>query len=235
MLSRCWYLGLHTSCTTVLYGKLADTEDHAYQLAFPQFGVMQWHQKQTTEHIFQECPLLAEAKQPSPAELCEKGKPQTRKAEKHAGQRCRDVLLAVVFVELAVHRSARLYFNEVMDRPVLRIGTNLLEKDLELSGLGFKRFEFEEPVDQLHAERIPEILVHKQWEREVKKFGHCQMDAEMALVGITHAFIQSRCISRHSALKRRDSGIEMFRELVRVVPVQFSIDHRRNLPDLYRR
>jgi hypothetical protein len=120
MLSRCWYLALHTSCTTVLYGKLADTEDHAYQLAFPQFGVMQGHQKQTTEHIFQECPLLAEAKQPSPAELCEKGKPQTRKAEKHAGQRCRDVLLAVVFVELAVHRSARLYFNEVMDRPILR-------------------------------------------------------------------------------------------------------------------
>jgi len=80
MLSRCWFLALHTSSTTVLY-ELADTEGHAYQLAFSQFGVMQGHQKQTTEHIFQERPLLAEAKQPSPAELCEKSKPQTCKAE----------------------------------------------------------------------------------------------------------------------------------------------------------
>ena len=29
VLSRCWYLALHTSSTTVLY-ELADTEDHAY-------------------------------------------------------------------------------------------------------------------------------------------------------------------------------------------------------------
>src|SRR5580700_22202 len=61
------------------------------------------------------------------------------------------------------------------------------------------------------------------------------MDAEMALVRVSHAFIQSCCVSRHPALKRGASGSEIFRELARIMAVQLPLDYRRNLPDLYRR
>ena len=56
------------------------------------------------------------------------------------------------------------------------------------------------------------IVVHNQWEREVKKLDHRQMDAKMALVSVTHAFVQSvRRIPGHASLKRGENGIEILR------------------------
>ena len=58
----------------------------------------------------------------------------------------------------------------------------------------------------------------------MKKLDHRQMDAKMALVSVTHTFVQSRRIPRHASLKRDENRIEILRELFGVGAVQFPLD-----------
>src|ERR1700732_1275353 len=110
-----------------------------------------------------------------------------------------------------VHRRTGLHLDEVLDRAVLRIRSNLPNKLLDLFGISLKRVEAGEPVHQFYSQRIPQIVVHNQWEPEVKKLEHRQMDAKMALVSVTHAFIESRRIPRHGSLKCGENRIEILR------------------------
>src|ERR1700741_1621723 len=134
-----------------------------------------------------------------------------------------------------VHRRAGLYLDEVLDRAVLRILINLPNKLLDLLGISLKRAEGEEPVHQFYSQRIPQIVVHNQWESEVKKLDHRQMDAKMAFVSVTHTLVKSRRIPRHASLKRGQNLVDILRELFGVGAIQFPLDDRRDLPDLQRR
>src|SRR5215469_16834611 len=138
----------------------------------------------------------------------------------------------MVLIERVVHGPARLYFDEISDCPVLRIGSDLLDKVLEVLGIRLEGFETEESVEQFNSQWIPEIVVHQHGEGDVKKSGHRQMDAEMALISITHTLVQSRSIPRDAALRRGDSGIQISREFSDFVAVQFPLHDRGYLPDL---
>jgi hypothetical protein len=74
-------VGMGPVATSLRAREFAGMEGQAYQLTLTQFGAIEGNQKQTTEHIFQERSLLAEANQSSPAEISEKDKPQTCTAE----------------------------------------------------------------------------------------------------------------------------------------------------------
>src|ERR1700723_892848 len=69
----------------------------------------------------------------------------------------------------------------------------------------------------------------------MKELAHGQMNSQVALVGVLHALVEPRRIPGDATLKRRDSGVEIFGELLGLAAVQLPLNDGRDLPDLKRR